>query len=407
MDLNFIRSKFPALASDYIFMDNAGGSQTLEGVISRIGDYLRTSNVQLGATYEVSALAGERLSKATNDIAKLINANSPREIVVGPSSTMLLRILSICLSRQWKPGDEVIVTNSDHEANVSCWMDLQEKGIVVKIWKLDPDSLEFDLNQLKSLLTDKTRLVAMTHTSNVLGTINPISEVAKVAHSSGALLCVDGVAYAPHRLVDVQKFDVDFYVFSTYKVYGPHLAVMFGKYDLLREMDGINHYFVTKEEVPYKFQPGNFNFELTYSLGGITEYLEEIYNHHNPNSKGEPEINKYQKSFELFAKQEQQLSSRLLDYLNSKKEINVIGKATADMMRVPTISFIHSKLKSSDIVIKVDPFRIGIRYGDFYAKKLIHDMGLEEKDGVVRVSMVHYNTLEEVDKLIKVFDQIL
>jgi len=407
-DVNFIRSKFPALISGFTFMDNAGGSQTLEGVISRIGEYLRTCNVQLGASYEISAIAGKKLNLVTREMAELINANRPEEVAFGPSSTMLLRILSLCISKQWKPGDEVIVTNSDHEANVSCWMDLQEKGIVVKIWKLDTDSLEFDLNKLKSLITSKTKLVAMTHASNILGTINPINDIAKIVHSAGALLCIDGVAFAPHRLIDVQKLDVDFYVFSTYKVYGPHLAIMYGKYDLLREMDGINHYFITKEEVPYKFQPGNFNFELTYSLSGITEYLKEVHDHHYPELKSKLNVHKYQKSFDIVADQEQLLSTRLLEYLNSNKEIKIIGCKSPDKFRrVPTISFVHSNFKSSDVVSKVDPYQIGIRYGDFYAKKLIHDLGLEEKDGVIRVSLLHYNTLDEVDRLINAFEKIL
>ncbi len=407
MDITFVRNQFPALKNNFVFMDNAGGSQALGTIVDRINEYFLNHNVQLGASYEVSAKAGEKLAQVMEKLAGFINAKSPKEIIVGPSSTMLLRILSICISKKWKQGDEVIVTNSDHEANVSCWTDLKEKGIVVKIWKVNPDSLEFDLNELRNLITSRTKLVAMVHASNVLGTINPISEVAKIVHDAGALLCVDGVAYAPHRLVDVQRLDVDFYVFSTYKVYGPHLSIMYGKLNLLKEMEGINHYFITKEDVPYKFQPGNFNFELTYSLQAIPDYIERIYNHHYPSESTISLHEKYQKGFDLIAEHEQLLSNILLDYLKSRKEIRIIGLLTGDKMkRVPTISFVHDRFKSSEIVEKIDSYRIGIRFGDFYAKKIIEDTGLSHKDGVVRVSMVHYNTIEEVNLLISAFEKV-
>lgn len=406
MDINFVRTQFPALQNDFIFMDNAGGSQVTKHVIDNIRDYLVNFNVQLGASYEISAMAGVRLKKITRQLANLINAEDTREVIVGPSSTMLLRILSICLSKQWKPGDEVIVTNSEHESNVSCWMDLKEKGIVVKTWNLNPETLEFDANDLKTLLSEKTKLVAVTHVSNILGTINPIADLAKIVHDAGALICVDGVAFAPHRLVDVRQFDADFYVFSAYKVYGPHQGILYGKYDLLEKMAGINHYFI--DEVPYKFQPGNFNFELTAGLAGLPQYFAEVFDHHFPGASSADEHQKFQKTFELIAAHEEALSARLLNYLQSRKDIRIIGVPTASRsQRVPTISFVHKKYKSPEIVKKVDPFRIGIRYGDFYAKNLIRDLGLIEKEGVVRVSFVHYNTLEEVDALIKAFDAVL
>ncbi len=406
LDLSFVRDHFPALDKAYTFMDNAGGSQTLGLVIKNITEYLTHHDVQLGASYEISARAGKKLQTVTQELAQLVNAARPEEVVIGPSSTMLFRILSICLSEGWQAGDEVVVTNSDHEANVSCWMDLQAKGIVVKIWKVNPETLQFDLTDLKNLLTEKTKLVAMVHASNILGTINPIQQISKVVHEAGALFCVDGVAFAPHRLVDVQAFDVDFYVFSWYKVYGPHLALMFGKYDLLKNMPGINHYFI--DQIPYKFQPGNFNYELTYSLKGVCDYLTDLHDHQFPDAAKITTKEKYQKSFELIAQHEEKLASILLDYLKTKENISIIGQSTADKnSRVPTIAFVHKDLKSSAIVEKVDPHKMGIRFGDFYAKKLIADLGLEEKDGVVRVSLVHYNTEEEVRRLVEVFEDIL
>jgi len=248
----------------------------------------------------------------------------------------------------------------------------------------------------------------MCHVSNILGTINPVKKVTKIVHDAGALMCVDGVAHTPHRLVDVTDLDVDFYTFSTYKIFGPHQSVMFGKYNLLREMDGINHYFFTKDDVPYKFEAGNVHFELTYSLGAIPQYFTDLHDFHFPSGINITNREKYTKSYDLIAFHEEQLSAMILDYLTTKKEITIICEKTGSRLkRVPTISFVHKRLRSSEVVTRMDPYRIGIRYGDFYAKKLIHDLGLEEKDGVIRVSLVHYNTKEEVEKLIQALERIL
>ncbi|GAA4311236.1 cysteine desulfurase-like protein [Pontixanthobacter gangjinensis] len=403
LDIDFVRKQFPSLDGDFIFMDNAGGSQVLGNVIERISGYLLHHNVQLGASYSVSEEAGRKLKFATSQIAQLLNASRDEEVVIGSSTTMLLRILSLSISKQWKEGDEVIVTDTDHEANVSPWMDLEEKGIKVKIWQVNKESLELELSELKKLMGPRTKLVAVTHASNLLGTINPIKEISKEVHKAGALICVDGVAYAPHRKVDVQELDADFYTFSWYKTYGPHLAVMYGKYAELLKLDSLNHYFIGKDAVPYKLQPGNFNFELTYSILGITEYYSELCKHHE--ETGLPGFSqRLSKAFELISEHEQQLAEKLLTYLNSIPEVRIIGNTSADSsLRVPTISFVHENFKSDEIVEKVDPHRIGIRFGDFYAKRLVQTLGLENKNGVVRVSLVHYNTREEVEKLISVF----
>lgn len=389
-------------------MDNAGGSQTLKGVMNRITEYLTNYDVQLGASYEVSATAGALLQDSHKTLAQYLNARRPEEIVIGPSSTMLLRILSLTISSKWKAGAEVIITNSDHEANVSCWTDLKKKGIVIKVWKVNKKTLQLELEDLQKLLSRKTKLLAMVHASNVLGTINPIAKIAKLVHQAGALFCVDGVAFAPHRIVDVRKFDVDFYIFSWYKVYGPHQAVLYGRYELLRQLDSINHYFIGKEVIPYKLQPGNFNFELTYSLGAISSYFEQVHDHHYPEDQQKSHRQKLKKAFDLVAEHEAQLADHLLFYLFSKPDVVIVGHTKSDKrLRVPTISFIHKKLQSPEIVERVDPHNIGIRFGDFYAKQLIKDLGIKKYGGVVRISLVHYNTMKEVKALINVLEAIL
>lgn len=400
-DIEFVRKQFPALQKDFIFMDNAGGSQVLQGVIDRWAEYVQHYNVQLGAGYSISANAGALLQESSTRLAEMIRANEKEELILGPSTTALLRILSLCISKSWKPGDEIIVSNTDHEANVSCWTDLEKQGFQLKIWKMNPENFALEIDDLKALMTEKTRLVALTHCSNILGTINPIKEIGDIVHDAGALICVDGVAFAPHRKIDVQELDVDFYAYSFYKTYGPHAAVLYGKRNLLEAMPGINHYFIN--DVPYKFQPGNFNFEMCYAMQAIPEYWEKLHDRHFPSTSE----NKITVSMDLVANYEMELSNVLLEYLNSKSMIRIIGSTSAQKAkRVSTISFVHQTLKSDAITRHTDNFGIGIRYGDFYAKKLVHGLGLEDKAGVVRISMVHYNTKEEVNALIEAFEKI-
>lgn len=408
LDTKYVRKQFPALKKKFVFMDNAGGSQTLGSVMDNITDYLTNYDVQLGASYKVSANAGKVLKDAHKTIAAFINAKRSEEVVIGPSTTMLLRILSLTICSKWPKGSEIIVSNSDHEANVTCWTDLRKKGFKIKVWKVNKKTLEFEIDDLKKLLSQKTKLVTMVHTSNILGTINPINKIAKVVHKAGALFCVDGVAFAPHRQVDVQKLDVDFYVFSWYKVYGPHQAVLYGRYKLLQQLDSINHYFIGKDVIPYKLQPGNFNYELTYSLPAISDYFINLHDHHYPKAIDKSYQKKLKKAFALVAEHEEQLADYLLFYLFSQPDVIIVGHTKSDKkLRVPTIAFVHKKMKSSEIVEKVDPYGIGIRFGDFYAKQLVNDLGLKKYDGVVRVSLVHYNTLQEVHALTKAFDKVL
>ena len=406
-DLTFIRSQFPALSGDFTYFDNAGGTQTARQVGDRIQNYLFNTNVQLGASYQISVMAGERVMEARKTFMEMINAEHSSEIIFGPSTTMLLQNLSRSLVELFEPGDEVIVTNFDHEANIGPWMNMEKRGIHVKIWKIDPNTLRPNLEQLKHLLTRKTRLVAFSHVSNVLGSINPVKEYAWYIHEKGALVCVDGVAYAPHRLPDMDELDVDFYVFSLYKVFGPHYSLLYGKRKHLEILSGINHYFIGDEDIPYKLQPGNVNFELTYGLLGITDYFRSVYIRYKNNETRDLR-SQVAEVYTMMAHHEQELASRFLDFLKSKKNVRILGDASADkLLRVPTISFVVKNRKSSEIPVLVDPHKIGIRYGDFYARRLITDLDLVESDGVVRVSMAHYNTIEEVDRLIRVLDDVI
>lgn len=407
LNLDFVRKQFPALASEWVFFDNAGGSQVVKQVADRVYDYLLNTNVQLGATYDISRISTGRVDEAVREMAHFINAKEKCEVVLGPSTSMLIKNLSYSLAEIMQPGDEIVVTNCDHEANIGPWYGLERKGISVFEWKLNQETLELDMEDLDAVMSHKTRLVAVTHASNILGTINDIKKIAGFVHDRGAMLCVDGVAYAPHRLIDVQKLDVDFYAFSFYKVYGPHTALLYVKKNHLENIPGINHFFL-ENRLPDKLQPGHVNYELSYGLLGVRDYFMELAREHN---NGKPITNFHQATalaYDCVSVYEEKLSALMLDFLSSKKNVRVIGKTVPNRdIRVPTFSFVVDGINSSRISTQIDPHKIGIRFGDFYARRLIDDLGLARQDGVVRVSMVHYNTREEVERLVQILDPLI
>ena len=301
------------------------------------------------------------------------------------------------MASQFQAGDEVIITVSDHESNIGPWVGLQELGVEIRTWNLDKASLELRLADLEPLMTERTRLVAVTHVSNVLGTINPICEIAKFVHEHGALICADSVAYAPHRAIDVAAWDVDFLALSLYKVFGPHFAVLYGKFDLFAKLDNLYHYFYGKDKVPAKLEPGNASYELAYSSVGIVDYLVELAE--QGGCTGTPR-QKIEAAFASITQHENLLAERLLKYLRSRSDCRIIGfEQGNDARRVPTISFVIEGRDPGEIARAVDPYKIAIRFGDFHARRLIEYLELDRDNGVVRVSMTHYNTLAEVDAL--------
>jgi cysteine desulfurase family protein (TIGR01976 family) len=405
MNLDSIRAEFPALAGGTVFLDNAGGSQVLARVADRVRDYLLTSSVQLGASYADSQAAGEKVLAARRAVAELINARHDDEVVMGGATTALMFMLTQALLPSVRPGDEIIVTESDHEANIGGWMRLQQAGAVVKVWHVNRGSVALELRDLDAMLGPRTKWLAMTWASNILGTVNPVADVVRRVHAVGGRVCVDAVAYAPHRLVDVQASGADVVVFSFYKVFGPHYAVMWVERELLLSLPSLNHYFIGPEVVPYKLQPGNVNYELSYGCIGIHEYLCDTGAALGAQGSARQRM---QAAFDAFEQHENALAERLLQWLRTKKTVRIIGRAAADDdLRLPTISFVVAGTPSESIVRHVDQHGIGIRFGDFYAKRLIEALGLQGQGGVVRVSIAHYNTLGEIDRLIRHLDEVI
>lgn len=406
LDVDFARSHFPALKSPWALFDNAGGSVTAQPVIDRITEYLSRFQVQLGASYALSQQAQARVRAGEAAAAALVGA-SVQETIVGPSTTVNLKMLARALAPSLAPGDEVIVTDLDHEANIGCWRSLQAHGVVVRTWAMRAQTARLEVADLEPLLGPKTRLVAFTHCANVVGEIVDVPAIAaRIRSRCSALICVDGVAFAPHRCVDVASLDVDFYALSLYKVYGPHLGVLFGKREHLLRAQGQNHDFVPDDQLPYKFQPGNVTHELAAGIAGITDYYDALASHHGVHDTSFRD--RLQGVSNLIAAHESELAERLLAFLRHDPRVTVVGPSDSDAAaRVPTIAFAVTGRNASQIPPQLDDANLAVRYGHFYAKHAIERLGLAATDGVVRVSMVHYNTLQEVDRLIARLDAVL
>ena len=411
LDVAFCRRFFPALAGDWVFMENAGGTFVPEQVIERAIHFMATCQVQPGAAYPASAGATERIDAGRQTLAHLINADVD-EIVVGPSTTSNVYVLSHALRALLEPGDEVIVTNQDHEANNGPWRRLAEIGVVVKEWRMNGDTDDLEIEDLEALLTEKTRLVCFNHCSNIVGLVHDVKAIVRKVHDAGALACVDGVAYAPHRRIDVKDLDADFYLYSAYKVYGPHIGVLYGKRELLLRAANQNHYFVPEDDFQRKLCPGGLNYELTASAAGVGEYLDKVHAHHFPGANV-PGANigvteRWDRVFGLFAAHEETMTRPIVDFLASKADVRLIGQGVEGRReRVSIFSFLVNGRDSREIPDRLLQHKIAIRAEDFYAARCIDALGAGPRNGVIRVSLVHYNDAADVDRLLGHLDETL
>ena len=402
-DRNRIRGQFPSLASDTVFLENAGGSQVPAVVADHIRDYMVTSYVQLGAGYPLSQRCTELVDEAHEFVRLLMNGNGG-EVILGPSTSALLQMLANCYAGVLTPGSEIVVAQTGHEANVGPWKHLARTGFELRWWKMDRDSFTCSLESLDELLNDRTALVAFPHVSNLLGEIVDIRAITKRAHSAGARVVVDGVAFAPHRTMDVTDWDVDWYAYSTYKVFGPHMAALWGRRDAVAELQGPNHFFVPDNDLPYKFEVGGVNHEGCAGIRGLRQYLCFLADVDEPAALDRAAV---ERAFEVMTACELPLQERLIQYLRSRDDVRIIGPEDDGPGRVGTISFVHRSKSSAEITAAVDRSGIAIRHGHMYAYHLCEAAGLDPDDGVVRVSLVHYNTPEEIERLITVLDQAL
>ena len=408
LDIDYVREQFPAfkdpLSAKWSFFENAGGSYVPSNVIEQLNHFMTSTKVQPYAEFDTSAIAGENMDKATNYFAEMINAQSD-EIIIGSSTTMNMYVLSNAMRSLLNPGDEVIVTNQDHEANVGAWRRLAEHGMVVKEWKINKNTAELEIDDLRSLLSEKTKIVAVTHCSNIVGSINDLKSIAKLVHEYDAYIVGDGVSYAPHGFPDVKDLDVDFYAFSLYKTYGPHLGLLYGKKEILDKLPNQNHEFL-EGDVPYTLNPGGPNHEELSCLVGVYEYFINLFEHHFPGEDGSVR-EKIEKVNELINKHEQEIANPLLEYINSRDDIKLIGKNKIENKnRAPTIAFTMNNKSSKELSSDLVKQGIATRNDNFYAWRCLKALGIDVDDGVVRTSMVHYNTHGDVNNLIEALKKI-
>ena len=407
LDVDYTRSQFPAfqdsLSKDWSFFENAGGSYVPKDVIERLTNFMTSTKVQPYADYPMSKIAGDNMDKATKLFADMINANE-KEILIGGSTSINLYVLSNALKSIIQPGDEVIVTNQDHEANISPWRKLEKIGAKIIEWKFNLETHELDESELKRLISNKTKILAVTHCSNIVGSINNLRNISDSAHEYGAIVIGDGVSYAPHGFPNVKELDVDFYTFSLYKTYGPHLALLYGKEEILKKLPNQNHEFLNGK-YPYTINPGGPNHEELVSLIGIYDYFNKLYDHHF-NEKNLSILKKIYKINNLISIHEENLANPLLDYISNRKDFNLIGKKNIfNKNRAPTIAFTSKNKSSKEISDFLVKNNIATRNDNFYAWRCLKALGINVDDGVVRISLVHYNSEDEVKKLISVIDR--
>lgn len=412
LDIDFVRSQFPALTDarykDIAFFENAGGTYVPTQVIQHLNKFLIESKVQPYASYPMSVQATDAIEQATIKMADMINAGSS-EVMLGHCSTMNLYLLSMALLGWLKPGDEIIVTNQDHEANISPWRRLQEHGIIIKEWCLIPTTGELDIDDLLPLLSNKTKLVCLPHSSNIIGSVNDVKQIAKFAHDRNALLLVDGVSYAPHHAVDVQELDIDIYVFSLYKVFGPHLGLLYMKeehhdklinqslefmpelYEKLKH-DGSPNY------LRISLNPGLVNHEEVASLLGLVEYFDCLHEHHFQ-EKASSFHQCIKNIFRLIVKHQSNLAKCFLNTVSNK--INLVGQLNSNTeQRSPTYCLkINNDKSPKENAIALANNNIAVQSGSFYAWRCLKAIGIDPDVGVLRVSMAHFNSIKEVESL--------
>lgn len=407
-DVDFARAQFPQFrdpeTASWAFFENAGGAYAPDQVVDKLDRFFRRTKVQPYYPFQPSLDAGEAMDRSYRKLAEWVGAR-PEEIHLGPSTTMNVYVLAQALREQMEPGDEIVVTNQDHEANIGAWRRLADHGIRVLEWQANPDSGQLDLSDLESLLGSRTRLVCVTHCSNVVGSVNPVAEIVRLSHAAGAKVAVDGVSFAPHGQLNLHALDVDFYLFSLYKTYGPHIGLMYVKQAHLETMSNQGHYF-NESHLSKRLVPAGPDHGEIACASGIVDYLEALHDHHYPDVNGTT-AERMARVYDLFSQTERALMEPVLSLLSSKPTVRLIGSAEAGRDRAPTIAFATSRTKNAAIAAALASARIGCGLGHFYALRLIERLGIDPQEGVMRISMVHYNTSEEVQRLIETLEPLL
>lgn len=406
LDLEFVRSQFPAFTEPslegFAHFENAGGSYACRQTIEWLNRYYRQTKVQPYYAFAPSKLAGEQMDAARERMAAWLNVGTD-ELHFGPSSSQNTYVIAQALRQQLRPGDEVIVTNQDHETNIGAWSRLHADGAVIREWKVDPDTAELDPKDLEKLLNSRTRVVAFTHCSNIVGSIHAVRDITDLVHRAGALAFVDGVSFCPHGLPDVAALGADLYFFSLYKVYGPYLGAMFMRRELNAQLPPQGHFF--NAEFPGKrFTPAGPDHAQIASVNGMMDYLHAVADRHG--SSGKPVPEQAAAVRKLFRDHETALLQPLLDYLSRHPNVRMIGRNRA-AERAPTVAFTVKGRSSAELAARLAEAKLGVGVGNFYAYRLVQALGIDTDDGAVRISFVHYTSKAEVDRMIRTLDGLL
>ena len=409
LDHGWIRSQFPSLAltedgSPVLYMDNPAGTQVPQRTIDAIGEYLRSANANVHGAFLTSARTDAMLDTARRGMAAFLGAASPREIVFGANMTTLTYAMSRALGREMEAGDEVIVTQLDHDANVTPWLDLAERGVVVhRVPVLEDCTL--DMAAYAALLSPRTRLVAVTYASNAVGTVTDVATWARMAHEAGALIWVDAVHYGPHGLVDVRALDVDFLVCSAYKFFGPHLGILYGREELLERL----HPYQLRpapHTVPEKYESGTKNHECLAGLVATLDYLAEL----GKGSEAGHATSRASlaRAMTLIQPYEESLSRALLEGFRRIPRVHLYGISDPARLRerVPTFAFNLTGRNASEVGRALATEGIFAWTGNYYALEIMEKLGLEGKGGAVRIGVVHYNTLDEIERFVQTLGRI-
>ncbi len=404
IDPNKVRHQFPALHRKEIYLDNPGGTQTAKNSLDRVLEYLIEYNANHDGVFATSRHSDELIARSRAAMAEFLNAARPEEIIFGQNMTTLTFHLSRSLARRFQPGETVVVTRLDHDANISPWLLLAEdRGLNVEWVDFQPADGTLDLMSLKKALEKKPRLVAVGYASNALGTVNPVDEITALSHRAGAMVFIDAVHYAPHGPIDVRATGCDFLACSSYKFFGPHMGILYGRSDLLEELFA---YKVrpASDSLPTKFETGTQNHEAIAGLLGTLEYFEWLGREFGKDLAA-PLGARYQGRTLLFKQAlgavkayEKDLSRALIKAVQDVPGTIIYGLADPLRLdeRAPTLAFRLGDKAPRAIAEEMDKDGIFVWDGNFYALEVTRRLGLEDKGGLIRVGAVHYNTPDEI-----------
>jgi cysteine desulfurase family protein (TIGR01976 family) len=401
LDLQSIRRQFPALALNVdgepvVYLDNPAGTQVPQRVIDRTAEYWRTTNANQGGTFVTSQRSDALIAQVRQAAAAFLNAASADEIVFGPNMTTLTFALSRAIGRELRPGDEIVVTRLDHDANVSPWLALQERGVTVRYVDIQVPECTIDMSDFQRQLTARTRLVAITHASNAVGTIPDLAAVSRAAHAAGAWVWVDAVHYGPHGPIDVRAIDCDFLVCSSYKFYGPHQGLLYGRRELLQRL---RPYKVrpSSDEVPTRWETGTQNHECLAGMLGAFEYLAELG---GADRVIRPAV---EAAMDRIRSHERALAARLIDGLQQIPGITLFGITAPEELdrRAPTVSLTWPPHRPEAVARWLASHQVFVTHGDHYATELMTKLGLVDEGGTLRIGIAHYNTASEVDLVLE------